>query len=554
MANRNRMQRRQRKQRTTISRQAARVNRFRAFHKRLQNREEQVRKLTVQQVDPVQLNAAYDYAELNTDLNELFARAHHESGLSSLDPQARRTLIDRSRYEIHQANPWLKGAARSAVTWVIGRGPFLEVKLSDRRAAQEIERKFNQWMKHTKTARKLRAMAYAKITDGSGLSMIVNNPNVRGPVKLDHVPFEDEQIQSPPGHRPERGQDWNVHYLLDGKELDAAQNPIAYWITSEHPADVPTADPVRVSAEYVIDVWAWERPSQRRGNPELGTSVGSGPMQRIYERAVLDAAATAAKHTVLVETNVDRFSDGESVYQPVETAVEMPIGYGMQTFLPAGHKASQLKAEQPTTTHHEFVRTNVAGASRPLGQPGQISTGDASGLNFASGQLGRQDYENDIDVQRQDWELECLDKLLQHWLIEAALIGEIDIAYRDIDEVSHEWRWTRRRHQDTNREYSGRRTACEAGLTSPAFWMEDDGVDPEQEDEAAARSYGVTVEQFRRARFLQLFGDAGAAAIGAPPITQRGSQSETESESDAEDTEEDDESDDSETDSERGGN
>jgi hypothetical protein len=80
------------------------------------------RKLQAVQVD---LNAAYDNAELSPELNELFARAHHESGLSGIDPQARRTLIDRSRYEILQANAAFKGLVRSAVNWVIGRGPFL---------------------------------------------------------------------------------------------------------------------------------------------------------------------------------------------------------------------------------------------------------------------------------------------------------------------------------------------------------------------------------------------------------------------------------------------
>lgn len=459
------------------------------------------------------LQAAFDNAELSTELNELFARAHHESGLTAMDPQSRRTLIDRSRYEILQANSWFKGAARQAVNWVIGRGPFLECKIDGNpQAAKQIEAQFNRWFKKVRGPRKMRAMAYAKITDGSGLAMVINNQRLTGKISLDFVPFEDDQIRQPFGRVS--GDDWQKNYLLDGKELDSAGNALRYWILPSHPADEPVIQPHPVSAEYVIDVWSWERPSQGRGIPEMATSIGSGPMMRIYQKAVLDAATIAAKHTVLVETNIDRFADGEDVYDPVDPNVEMPITYGMQTFLPAGHKASQLKAEQPTATHAEFIRTNVSSAGRPLGQPAQVATGDSAGINFAGGQLGRQDYELDVDVQRQDWETEALDKLFTHWLAEAALVGVIPREFGDIDSVPHEWRWSRRRHQDTNREYAGRARACQAGLTSPAFWQEDDGVDPEEEDLAAARGYGITVEQFREARFRTTFPEAALAILG----------------------------------------
>jgi capsid protein len=484
------------------------------------------RRLSIQQVGPqkVPLNAAFDYAESNPELNEVFARALHESGLTSFDRETRRRLVDRSRYEILQANEWFKGSARQAVNWVIGRGPFLEVKLEgNSTAARQVERQFNQWFRSVDGARKMRVMQWAKITDGSGYAMVTNKAVAEGSVSLNFVPFEEEQIAAPVGSIS--GDDWNTQYLLDGIELDSQNDPIAYHVLPAHPADEFSLNTRRVPAEYVIAVWQWERPSQRRGYPELATSIGKGPMMRIYDRAVIDAAATAAKHTVLVETNVDTFGDGDVAYDPVDPDVQMQIGYGMQTFLPAGHKATQLKPEQPTASHEKFTRTNVAAAARPLGQPAQIATGDSAGMNFAGGQLGRQDYELDVDVQRQDWETHCLDKLLRHFLDETVLLGLIPAAIAAEALTSHEWRWTRRRHQDTNREYTGRQKACQSGLTSPAFWQEDDGVDPEEEDIAAARSYGITVEQFREARFRTLFPEASMAILGpglsAAPTTGR---------------------------------
>lgn len=471
------------------------------------------RKLQAVQVD---LKAAYDNAELSPELNELFARAQHESGLSGIDPQARRTLIDRSRYEILQANAAFKGLVRSAVNWVIGRGAFLECKIEGNvEAARKIEAGFNAWFKSVRGPRKVRVMAYAKTTDGPGLAAITNRKPVgKSKVTLNFVPFEDEQIKQPFGRFS--GDDWQKNYFLDGKDVDDNGDAVRYWILPNHPVEDPVTQPEPVSANFIIDVFNWERPSQHRGIPELATSIGKGPMMRIYEKAVLDAAATAAKHTVLLETSIDKFEGDqlEDLFQPVESGVQETINYGTQTHLPLGVKASQLKAEQPTSTYGEFTRSNVASAARPIGQPSQIATGDGAGMNYAGGQLGRQDYELDVDVQRQDWETECFDKLLSHWLLEAALLGEIPEEYSSIDSLTHEWRWTRRRHQDTNREYTGRAKACASGLTSPAFWQEDDGVDPEEEDLASARSYGITIEQFREARFRQTFPEAAVAILG----------------------------------------
>ena len=505
------------RKKSRVTKQAARVR----------HEQQRVAQIVDVQRNQETLNAAFDFAELNPELNELFARAKHESGMTGYDRQARRTLIDRSRYEILQANKWFQGSARAAVTWVIGRGPFLEVKIQgNAEAARSVEQLFNQWFRLRNGPRKLRVMCWSKITDGTGLAMVTNYPQAipDGPatvrdISLNFVPFEEDQIQQPFANL--YGEAFNTRYLLDGKELNDQGDPIRYYVLPYHPADEPALNPQPIDAEFVIDVWDWKRPSQGRGYPEMATSIGEGPMLRTYDRAVVDAAATAAKHTVLIETNVSTFPDGDENYDPVEAGATMPIGYGMQSFLPAGHKATQMKPEQPTAQHGDFVRTNTAGAARPLGQPSQIATGDAGGMNFAGGQLGRQDYEADVDIQRQDWETLCLDKLLRHFLDEAVLLGLIPADIAELAELSHEWRWTRRRHQDTNREYTGRQKACAAGLTSPAFWQEDDVVDPEEEDLASARSYGLTIEQFREARFRTLFPEAALAILGPGQTPQR---------------------------------
>lgn len=477
------------------------------------------------------INARFELAERSADLNEQFARATSSSGRTALDPESRRTIKDRVRHEMHEANPWLKGSARTTVTWVIGRGPWLEVNIpGNPDASRMIADKFNHWFrKRVRGPRKFRAMCWGKQADGSGLAMVITDETVRGKVKLNFVPFEDDHIRLNPSRQNIADR---ATYLLDGKEFDAAGNETVYHISANHPAEDPMSEPMPVSAQYVIDVWDYERPSQGRGVSPYSTSAKNGPLMRAYRRATLDAATTAAKLSFLLRTNLDRFDNGEELFQDIETFLGVPINYGEGMALPKGWDPIQLRPEHPTTGHDEFLRSNISEMGRAAGQPGQVALGDAKGLNFASGQLGRQDWEVDVDVQRQDWEDLALDKLLEHWLIEAALVGEIPREFADLELVPHEYRWSRRRHQDTSREYSGRNRAIQSGLTSRQFWQTDDGMNPDAEDEAAAKGFGVDVQTYRRALFFTYFGESAQRAIG-----------ETDDELDEEDSEVDSEED-----------
>ena len=496
------------------------------------------------------LNARYELAERSVDNNEHFARAQGGSALQNQSGVDRATLRDRIRHEMHEADPWLHGSQRTTVVSTIGRGAWLEVNIAGTpEVSRDISSKFNQWFRdRVGGPRKLRTMCWSQGSDGPGLAVIVTNYDVRGPVKLDFVPFEDEQIKANPASRNTIDR---RNYLLDGVEQDNYGNPSRYWITEKHPDEYPESESRPIDAQYVIDVFDKQRPSQGRGVSDYATSVRNGPLRRIYRRATLDAAATAAKMSYILESNVDRFEDGENNFEDIDSLTGLPIYYGEGTVLPKGWKAMQMKAEQPTTGHTEFMRGNVAEMGRSAGQPAMVALGDATGLNFASGQLSRADWAEDVDVRRQDWETLCLDKLLAHWLREAALVGEIPLEYADIDNVPHEYRWTRRRHQDTNKEYSGRAKAIASGQTSRAFWMTDDGVNPDSEDEAAAVGFGVDKETYRRALFLQTFGDAAFAALGLP-IPGKGLPPEDSNDDDQQTETDDDDSENPETpDSER---
>lgn len=454
---------------------------------------------------PKTLNARYELAERTPELNEQFARAAGGSGLQTTSHLDRATIRDRVRHEMLEADPWMHGSQRTTTVSVIGRGPWLEVKIPGQKADSKlISDAFNKWFRKKRVhgPRKFRTMCWSQGAEGTGLAMIVNDPKVSGKVKLNFVPFEDEQVRANPASGNFND---TTNYLLDGKEYDDVGCPSKYWVCDQHPAEHPGAVSKPVDAQYVIDVWEQLRPSQGKGVSVYATSTKNGPLRRTYRRAVLDAAATAAKLSYLLKTNIDRFEGGEENFEDVDSLTELPLVYGEGMALPKGWEPFQMRAEQPTTGHDEFMNSNIAETGRPAGQPGSVTTADAKGLNFASGSLARADWAEDVDVRRQDWETLGLDLLFEHWLREAALAGVIPRQYADIDDVDHEYRWTRKRHQDTNKEYSGRAKAIATGQTSRAQWQTDDGLNPDVEDQAAADGFNVSLKVYRAALFVETF-------------------------------------------------
>ena len=469
------------------------------------------------QSNVIPMNAAYDLADQNPEINEQFARAMNESGRTALNPTDRRTLIDRSRYEIFQANPWLKGSARSTTVSVVGRGAEIEINIpGDDEQSGLIEDLFNGWLVDVKAGRKFRAMANAKQSDGAGMALaFTNEKRPQDSVQLDFIPFDCDHIRAP--------YDWQIdtkQTCLDGKVTDKFGDVVAYWMTPEHPAENPMTMPIKVPAEYILDVWDWGRPSQSVGAPEYATSVKNGPLTRSFRRATLDAATTAAKHTGIMRTNVDRFDDGAAALDPMAAWVQVPTSYGTWTAVPAGWTIEQMKAEHPNSNHEAFVKSLASEHGRGVNQPNFIALGDASDQNMSSMAGLRQEWELEVACQRQDWETEVIDKLLILWLKEAAALGLIDIKYNDVRKVKHTYRWSKRRHADTSKEYSGRETAIKIGAKSRRQWQMDDGLDPTKEDQMSAQGFGVTEEQYQRALFVSTFGDAARSVLGLPTMVE----------------------------------
>lgn len=138
-------------------------------------------------------------------------------------------------------------------------GPRLQLLSEDNETNRIVEQAFADWAMAVDLPAKLRTMRMAKATDGEAFAVLVNNPRLDHPVKLDLRLVEAEQITTPMTaiNRPD---------VVDGVEPDRLGNTQAYHILREHPGAFGIGPGYvtsqRVTAESMIHWFRSDRPGQ----------------------------------------------------------------------------------------------------------------------------------------------------------------------------------------------------------------------------------------------------------------------------------------------------
>jgi capsid protein len=177
----------------------------------------------------------------------------------------------------------------------------------------------------------------------------------------------------------------------------------------------------------------------------------------------------------------------------------------MITSMPVGWRMRQFKPEQPATTYEMFRNAILMEIARCVNMPYNVAAGNSSKFNYASGRLDWQTYHSAIDVERSEWDVECLDRILEHWWDEAVLDGLIPRGLPPMDFIPHQWMWPGREHVDPSKDANGQHRRLASGTTHRAKEYAKNGLDVDVEDEKAAESFGMTVREYRRALAKSLF-------------------------------------------------
>lgn len=462
---------------------------------------------------PVVKRAKYDAAQTGTQNRNHWAQADDLSANASADPEVRRRLRRRSRYE-RDNNPGLNGLVRTLANETVGTGPRLLLDLGEsfEDAAGVVEDHFRRWCKSVKLADKLRVMREARPVDGEAFGLLVDNPAVRHPVKLDVKLIESDQVETPGVAAALKPTD------VSGIEFDADGNPAFYHVLRQHPGDVGywnwSGEFDRIAARHVLHWFMPSRPGQARGIPEITPSLETVAQLRRYDLAVLTAAETAANISGVIQskdgdTSYDSEGSGES---KVEDFAEVDISRNALLKLPDGQTISQFKAEQPTAQYGEFRSVQMASIGRPLLAPKNISTGDSSTYNYSSGRLDHQPFHRSVWIDRAKAETDLIDRVFLAWLAEARLIGLIPDTLPDPELWSWEWHWDGFTQLDPLKDTQAAELRINLGLSTLAEECAAEGRDWRKVQNQRAK-------EVKRAKALGLT-PAPSAASKAPPTVQ----------------------------------
>lgn len=458
------------------------------------------------------INGTYDAARTPDDLAAYWANADGFDADSANSRGIRETLCRRSRYEVAN-NGFSDGISSTYSTDLVGTGPQLRMQTNSPGFNQMVERTWFLWCQAVHFRRKLWCMAHAKHVDGEAIAVLRRNPRINHPIKLDVVLYETEQCQTP--HLP-----FGEPGRIDGIQFDEFGNPVSYDILQQHPGSATNFSidqtPERVPANRVLHWFKMRRPGQHRGVPECASTLNLGACFRRGRIATLNTWEKIAKWTLFLKT----LFEPEDI-QGLPPFSSFDVSDGMVTNLPNSVEPLQLKAEHPGATYEAAHNLWLNEQGRPKAMPKAKVKCDSSDMNYSSGRLDFITYYSELDVEREDGN-DVLDVLFNAWFDLAILVfgwlGGIPEAVGPGARF-HTWDWPEHRVADLESEAKANETKLASGQITVVRLMSDRGLDAEDEAEAEAGYFGISVEELKKRQFDRLYPPPKEAAAASPSET-----------------------------------
>ena len=203
-------------------------------------RDEQRQRRTLRMVHvPMRVRGRYDAAVTTDENRRHWANADLLSADAAANPRVRSVLRSRARYEVAN-NSYARGIVSTLANDCIGTGPRLQMLTDDNEANRVVEQEFMRWADSISLAEKLRTMRMARAESGEVFGMLVANPRVDSPVKLDLRLIEADQVTTPDLIRL-----FTATNAIDGIVFDRYGNPTEYHVLKNHPGDSRAEQPSR---------------------------------------------------------------------------------------------------------------------------------------------------------------------------------------------------------------------------------------------------------------------------------------------------------------------
>lgn len=437
--------------------------------------------------------ARYDAAKTTDENKNHWSNADGFSANAANSPEVRRVLRNRSRYE-RANNGYYKGVIRGRTNDTVGTGPRLQLDFPDEYTdpdfqrpvptgtpdlagedlSRAVERRWGEWCRATGYADKVRVLADAEDTDGEGFALFVSNPALPG-VQLDLRVIECDRVTTPGVLQ--------TALMVDGLELDAAGNPVAYHVLRQHPGDllrlftgVWAWD--RVPAEQVVHLFEQERPEQVRGVPLMTPALPLYAIMRRYTLASLGAAELAAMIAGVIEDpNAPADPDAEAA-TTIEELDKVPFARNALLTLTGGKQAKAFKSEQPAPSYKEFKGEILTEAGRSAGEMRNTATGSSAEYNFSSGRLDHLPRQRGLEIRRDRYDRRVNDRVFRAWAAEAVLIpGYLPAGLPPVEEWRWKWQWDAFPSIDPVKDATAQEIRKRTGLSTDADELAAEGKD-----------------------------------------------------------------------------
>ncbi|HNX25941.1 MAG TPA: phage portal protein [Phycisphaerae bacterium] len=421
------------------------------------------------------VNAKYDAAQTSAENVKHWSMADSLSADEANSLSVRKTLRERARYEVAN-NSYAKGIVLTLANDCVGTGPRLQLLWEDASLCRNVEDAFLTWSNAIDLPGKLRSMRMAKAVDGETFAVLVNNPGVESPVKLDVMPIEADRVTA-------------ANFVatftereIDGIHFDGYGNVATYDVLRNHPGSSGSwFEYDTIDSQYVIHWYRADRPEQHRGVPEITPALPLFAQLRRYTLAVIAAAETAAEFAAVLYT--DAPANGEAA--PLDMLDLIHLEKRVATTLPDGWKLGQIKAEQPATGYGEFKKEILNEIARCLNIPYNIAACNSSGYNYASGRLDHQTYFKSLRVEQTNLASVVMDRIFNTWIYEAMLTGLFNVPVisqsEQFQKIPHQWFYDGNEHVDPLKEANAQSKRLESLTTTLAHEYARQGRDWETE-------------------------------------------------------------------------
>lgn len=465
------------------------------------------RRLTADDALAAGIQASHDATTDRSETVNLWANADALDADASNSLAVRKKYRFRSRYERANSGQ-CAGIVGTQANYLIGTGPKLRMQTNSPGFNKMVETEWKKWTKAIGFPRKLRTMSKAKTGDGEPIGLLIRNPRVADPVKLDLRVLECDRLTAPVMRADSR-------FYVDGIHFDEFGNAVAYDILTRHPGStwfstVTEPEFETHDAKFVCHWFDENRPEQHRGIPDIGPSLNTFGTGRRWREAVVASAETAADLTVLLEMGIT--NEGNDEVAPFTT---LPIAARTIMATPAGSVARQMKAEQPTTNYDMLNNALISDQARPLNMPQNIARANSAELSFSGGQLDHQTYFVSVEVGQQDCEELVVEKTFVLWFEEAVHAHGWNVS--DSPAPAHGFAWPARPKIDPEKTAKARQVDLSTGTLSPSDVAAQDGDDYEDRIERLAKDYGLTVDEMKAKLLDSNFQKAGGSPEESQP-------------------------------------